>query len=321
MAAYSLFNITYVAVDGQTKETVVSGTPFVVELAAAVTTVEISPLNTHTAVDGTTVNFELSAQTYDDGGDKKFTATLAGTQAELTAPFTTTWDVSETTLELTFSARTSAFIFDGETTAVLEVPTEHTHVTVDGIETAVDLPGVTTTITATGSTNVIVVAPETADTLVYEGVTVEFSAITTTLSKDEQNSYFCEGQPVANGADNSPCVVGTTSTIDHSGTALYLYEAGLTSVVSIDGITTIFIPEQIITFFKDGSTKTRYHHPKYCQKVKHCFTFIVYNDVHHHIPSVVIFSNGKINKQTKNADASGADRSWEGNIYNQREGG
>ena len=226
------------------------------ELAAAVTTVEISPLNTHTTVDGTTVNFELSAQTYNDGGDKKFTATLAGAQTELIAPFATTWEVPGTTLELTFSARTSAFIFYGETTAVLEVPTEHTHVTVNGIETAVDLPGVTTTITATGSTNVIVVVSETADTLVYEGVTVEFTAITTTLSKDASNSYFCEGQPVAAGADDSPCVVGTTITINHSGTALYLYEAGLTSVVSIDGITTTFVPEQTVTIVKDGYTET-----------------------------------------------------------------
>ena len=36
-----------------------------------------------------------------------------------------------------------------------------------------------------------------------------------------------------------------------------------------------------------------------CQKLKHCSTFLIYNDVHYHIPSVVIFSNGKINKQTK----------------------
>ena len=39
------------------------------------------------------------------------------------------------------------------------------------------------------------------------------------------------------------------------------------------------------------------------QEVKHCFTFIVYNDVHYHIPSVIIFSNGK-EEQTKMADAS-----------------
>ena len=36
-----------------------------------------------------------------------------------------------------------------------------------------------------------------------------------------------------------------------------------------------------------------------CQKLKYCSTFIVYNDARYHIPSVSIFSNGKINKQTK----------------------
>ena len=82
-------------------------------------------------------------------------------------------------------------------------------------------------------------------------MTVEFTAITTTLTSDAQGSYFCEGQPVAAGADDSPCVVGTTITISNPGTALYLYDAGLTSVVSIDGITTTFVPEQIVTIVKD----------------------------------------------------------------------
>ena len=34
------------------------------------------------------------------------------------------------------------------------------------------------------------------------------------------------------------------------------------------------------------------HTIKECQKLKHCSTFIVYNDAHYHIPSVVILSNG-----------------------------
>ena len=46
-----------------------------------------------------------------------------------------------------------------------------------------------------------------------------------------------------------------------------------------------------------------------CQKMKHCFTFIFYNDVHYHIPSVVIFQNGKMNKQAEMIDAPGGDRS------------
>ena len=53
--------------------------------------------------------------------------------------------------------------------------------------------------------------------------------------------------------------------------------------------------------------------------MKHCFTFIVYNDVHYHIPSVVVFSNGKINKQTKMADASEQRQISEKQVYIRRE--
>ena len=33
-----------------------------------------------------------------------------------------------------------------------------------------------------------------------------------------------------------------------------------------------------------------------CQKIKHGSIFIVYNGVHYHISSAVIFQNGKVNK-------------------------
>ena len=33
-----------------------------------------------------------------------------------------------------------------------------------------------------------------------------------------------------------------------------------------------------------------------CQKMKKCSTLAVYNDTHHHIPSVVMFQNERINK-------------------------
>ena len=57
------------------------------------------------------------------------------------------------------------------------------------------------------------------------------------------------------------------------------------------------------------------------QKVKHCFTFIVYNDVHYHISSVVIFSNGKINKQTERTDAPSGDRYQRNRYITGKEGG
>ena len=40
-----------------------------------------------------------------------------------------------------------------------------------------------------------------------------------------------------------------------------------------------------------------------CQKLNHCSTFIVYNEVHYHIPSVVIFRKLK-EKQTEKMQIS-----------------
>ena len=47
-----------------------------------------------------------------------------------------------------------------------------------------------------------------------------------------------------------------------------------------------------------------------CQKLKHCSTFIIYNDVHYHISSVVIFQKRK-GKQTEMTDAPSGDRAQE----------
>ena len=49
---------------------------------------------------------------------------------------------------------------------------------------------------------------------------------------------------------------------------------------------------------------------KKCQKLKHCSTFFIYNDVHYHISSVVIFQKRK-GKQTEMTDAPSGDRSQE----------
>ena len=55
--------------------------------------------------------------------------------------------------------------------------------------------------------------------------------------------------------------------------------------------------------------------------MKQCPTFLVYNEVHYHIPSVVTFSNGKINKQPKMTDTSSGDRFWDRDyIIREREG-
>ena len=47
-----------------------------------------------------------------------------------------------------------------------------------------------------------------------------------------------------------------------------------------------------------------------CQKLKHCSTFLIYNDVHYHIPSVVNFQKQK-GKQTEMTDAPRKCRSRE----------
>ena len=56
----------------------------------------------------------------------------------------------------------------------------------------------------------------------------------------------------------------------------------------------------------------------FCQKLKLCSTFLIYNDVHYHISSVVIFQKRK-GKQTEMTDAPSGDRSRKRGIYNQRE--
>ena len=57
-----------------------------------------------------------------------------------------------------------------------------------------------------------------------------------------------------------------------------------------------------------------------CQKLKLCSIFLIYNDVHYHIPSAVIFQKRK-GKQTEMTDAPSGDRSSRKGLYNQREGG
>ena len=56
-------------------------------------------------------------------------------------------------------------------------------------------------------------------------------------------------------------------------------------------------------------------------KGKHCLQFTPYNEVHYHTSSVVVFANGKINKQTKMVDKLEQRQISEKQIYNQRERG
>ena len=221
------------------------------EISAVETTVEFSDFNTHTSVSAAVFSVALNAATLDEG---KFTFSIDGTEVAATSSFETTFLYSETTLELSFSARQTAFHFTGAISTEITLPSEHTHVTVDGIETAVDLPGLTTTIEVSESSNVIVDVPATTVQMTIPEATYVFSAITDSVVKSDEK-YYCgtfTDQTVKDAADGNtgkPCVVGTifTVTLPTSANNLYLHAPGLTTSFALQGITTTFVPEQ--TFY------------------------------------------------------------------------
>ena len=189
--------------------------------------------------------------------------------------FVTTFSYPGTTLELSFSARTTAFHFTGEGSTEVIIPTEHTHVTVDGIETAVDIPGFTTTLAVTGSSNVIVDVPATTVQMTIPSVEYVFSVITDTITEGDGGSKYCGDQTVDNGANaGNTCVRGTvfTVTLPSDASALYLHAPGLTTSFALEGITTTFVPEQTITIIKDGSVKLSAQVSEY--KLLFCYVWI-----------------------------------------------
>ena len=164
----------------------------------------------------------------------------------------TTWTYPSTVLELEFSARTTAFYFTGEGSTIVTIPTEHTHVTVDGIETAVDIPGFTTTLTVTGSSNIIVHIPATTAQMTIPEATYVFSAITDVVTQNGDNYYcgtFTDQRTYAAEASTKACIVGTTFTVTlpSDASALYLHGEGLTTSFALQGITTNFVPEKTVS--------------------------------------------------------------------------
>ena len=131
---------------------------------------------------------------------------------------TTAWTYPGTTLSLSFSSRQTAFRFTGAVSTEITLPTEHTHVTVDGIETAVDLPGLTTTIVATDST-VLVDLPETTTTVEITAETYSLTVMAYKISKgntgdgQDSGSSYCGTQVLEDGDENTPCVMSLTTTI------------------------------------------------------------------------------------------------------------
>ena len=237
--------------------------PLVVEVPAAETSVELNEFDTHTQVQATTIAIEYGAAS-DGAGAATITMSVNGKTdggdgngvINITpgTPYTTSWIFDATTLSLSFSSRQTAFVFTGEATTIVTIPTEHTHVTVDGVETAIDLPGLTTTLTVSSASNVIVNLPEVTTTL-------EFTAETYTLTVDAYTAEAntCNGVSLDGAASGSACVLGLTTIITlptATPSILYLHATGLTTAFTLPGITTTFIPEQTITIVKDGSTET-----------------------------------------------------------------
>ena len=226
------------------------------EVAGVETTVSFDVLNTHTSVSAAVFSVDLPATTLDDAG--KFTFSIDGSQVDATSSFVTTFSYPGTTLELSFSSRQTAFHFTGEGSTEVTIPPVHSHLTVDGIETAVDIPGFTTTIVLTGSSDIIVDVPATTTQMIIPEATYVFSAITDSVVTGEADTKYCgtfTDQTIDNAANTgSPCVMGAlfTVTLPSDVSALYLHGEGLTTSFALQGITTTFVPEQVITIIKDG---------------------------------------------------------------------
>ena len=180
-------------------------------------------LNTHTSVSAAVFGVDLSANTLGNAGE--FTFTVDGQPVEATSNFATTFIYPGTTLELSFSSRQTAFHFTGEgSTEVTIPPPVHSHLTVDGIETAVYIPGFTTTIVLTGSSDIIVDVPATTTQMTIPEATYVFSAITDIVATFENGeTYYCGTNTETTfeaAADKSPCVMGTTFTVTLPSSAI-----------------------------------------------------------------------------------------------------
>ena len=190
------------------------------------------------------------------------TVTVTGT-----TNFETTFNISFYHSSLSLPARQTAFIFTGAVSTEITLPSEHTHVTVDGIETAVDLPGLTTTIEATDSTNVIVQLPEVTTEVVFTEETYTFTWQTYQISGDNSKSICGAYTLTAEAAQSDDlCVPGISTVITlPTGAAqsqVFLHATGLTTAFTLPGITTTFVVVWICLIREEGKrTVTFYNRP------------------------------------------------------------
>ena len=163
------------------------------------------------------------------------------TVSDQTLPWTTTFTFEATTLSCSFSSRQTAFVFTGEATTKDDESPEHTHVTVNGIETALDLPGLTTTLTVSSASNVIVQLPEVTTELEFTAESYVFSVTADTI--DSNTSSMCGTFDLGeDGNAGDTCLPGITTTITLpsavTASELYLNAPGLTTSFLLPGITT-----------------------------------------------------------------------------------
>ena len=228
--------------------TVVSDTSSVVEVAAAETTVDFTESFQVANITPTSIIIAIGEGTTSNDQTITYTVTINNEEVTVTGTteFVTAFTFPETTLSLSFSERQSAFIFTGSVTTEVIIPPEHTHVTVNGIETAIDLPGLTTTLTVSDSTNVIVQLPAVSTEVTVTEETFDFTWRTYSMVSDD-SSTKCGAYTLTAAAASSDdfCVPGLTTTIVLPSAAvqsqLFLHAPGLTTEFTLPGITTTFV--------------------------------------------------------------------------------
>ena len=237
------------------------------EVPAAETTAILEGVNTHTSAEPRLITVIVTAQeastatndegTVDSAQAVSVTALIDGTEyssggaAEFTTfPFTTTFTFQSTTLSLSYTARETFFTFEGATSPEITIPSQHTHVTVNGVETALDLPGLTTVIEVSESTSVAVTVPDVTTTLEIPEEIYELT-ITADTIHDVDGTKYCAAssvaaQSLAAGETGSLCIpaLSTVITLPTNAQVLYLNAPGVTTALGIPAATTTFVPEQ-----------------------------------------------------------------------------
>ena len=229
--------------------------PPVVEISAVETAVTFTEENAVASITPTSITIEIGEGTTASDQTLTYTVTVNNEEVTVTGSteFVTTFTFPATTLSLSFSERQTAFIFSGAVSTENTIPTEHTHVTVDGIETYVNLPGLTTTLTISDSTNVIVQLPAVSTEVIVTEETYEFTWQTYQVGTAETDKSSCGTYSLSNtaGQTSDYCVPGLTTTIvlptGATQSQVFLHATALETAFTLPGITTTFVEDCLFT--------------------------------------------------------------------------